>query len=532
VKATGNLGLAFTIALACAAAASAETARLTKDRYVDKCKGAWAGQMIGVCYGAPYEFRSNGRPITGPLRPWTPDRIAGAIGQDDVYVEMTFLEALEDHGLDVTFEQAGQAFAATKFPLWHANCQGRINVRRGIMPPRSGHPDHNRHADDIDFQIEADLFGILCPGLPRESNRLCDVFGHVMNYGDGVYGGMFVAGMYAAAYFENENVAEVLAAGLACIPEASTYHQCISDVVRWHAEHPDDWLATWRLVEDTWQDDVDCMPGNPFNIDAKLNGAYIAMGLLYGDGDLLRTLEIATRCGQDADCNPSNAAGVVGCMKGFSALGAEWTSGIADIEDRNFLHTDYCFRTLVAACQRTTEAIILRAGGEVGEDAYVIPRQAPAPPPLEQWTDQMAILSVPISRHEVAAWDAAWEVRACGSDMSPGLREEQYGRKGVLLIHPVDRDSPAVLAAELSVPDTPHPTLALEVASDRRGDFLLKVYVQDDLVEETVVDTHGKWTTIEIDMTPYAGKTVPVRIENHADDWAWEAAYLDRVGLK
>jgi len=505
---------------------------LTKNRYADKCQGAWVGQMIGVCYGAPYEFRSNGRPITEPLRAWEPDRIAGAIGQDDLYVEMTFLKALETHGLKITPEQAGLAFAATKFPLWHANLRGRTNVRRGVLPPFSGHPDHNRHADDIDFQIEADLFGILCPGLPQESNRLCDVFGHIMNYGDGVYGGMFVAGMYAAAYFEDEDVRAVLAAGLACIPEASTYHACISDVIRWHTEHPEDWLATWRLVEERWQDDVDCMPGNPFNIDAKLNGAYIAMGLLYGQGDMLRTLEVATRCGQDADCNPSNAAGVLGCMKGYQELGAPWTSGVARIADRDFLHTDYSFTTLIAACQRTTEAIVRQAGGEVQEGAYVIPRQEPMPAPFEQWDDQMAVLSVPISRHDVAAWDPAWEVLACGTDMSPGLREEQFGRKSVLLIHPVDRERPAVLAAHLGVPDDPHPMLAIEVASDRRGDFLLKVFVRDDLVEETVVDTRGRWITIEIDLKPYAGMTVPVRIENHANDWSWEAAHLDAVSLR
>ena len=27
------------------------------------------------------------------------------------------------------------------------------------------------------------------------------------------------------------------------------------------------------------------LPGTSFNIDAKLNGAYIVMGLLYGEGD-------------------------------------------------------------------------------------------------------------------------------------------------------------------------------------------------------------------------------------------------------
>lgn len=363
--------------------------RLSKETYLDKCKGAWAGQMIGVCFGDRYEFKSNGAPITDPLDPWTPDRIHGAIGQDDCYVEMTFLKALQEHGPHITFEQAGRAFAATEYPLWHANRVGRDNVRQGIMPPLSGHPRHNPHADDIDFQIEADLFGILCPGLPQESNRLCDVFGHIMNYGDGVYGGMFIAGMYAAAYFEDTNVQKVVQAGLRCIPDASLYHQCISDVIRWHKENPQDWLAAWRKIEDKWQDDMDCEPGKPFNIDAKLNGAYVVMGLLYGEGDMLKTMEIATRCGQDSDCNASNAAGVLGCMKGFKALAPEFTSGIPEMERTHFAHTDYSFVTLVPACQRITEILIRNTGGKVRRNTYLIPRQKPRPPEkLEQWDDQ------------------------------------------------------------------------------------------------------------------------------------------------
>ena len=39
---------------------------------------------------------------------------------------------------------------------------------------------------------------------------------------------------------------------------------------------------------------------------------YIALALLCGEGDFDKTMEIAIRCGQDTDCNPSTAAGVLG----------------------------------------------------------------------------------------------------------------------------------------------------------------------------------------------------------------------------
>lgn len=523
---------AVAVALCLSAWAVAENVAMPRERFLDKCKGAWTGQMIGVCYGDVYEFRSNAKAITDPLKPWSPERIKGAIGQDDCYVEMTFLKAIEDYGLDVTFEQAGKAFADSKYELWHANKFGRENVRHGIMPPKSGHPDYNRHADDIDFQIESDLFGILCPGMPQESNRLCDIFGHVMNYGDGVYGGMFFAGMYAAAYFEDNDINKVIAEGLACIPAESLYHKCISDVIQWHKENPNDWLAVWNKIEEKWQDDVDCQPKDAVNIDAKLNGAYVVMGMLYGEGDLLKTVEFATRCGQDTDCNASSAAGVLCCMRGFKALDEQWVKGIKEIENTEFSYTDYSFNTLIPACQKVTEAIILRLGGEVKEDAYMIPRQAPVAAKLEQWDNQTAALSVPILPGEFVRWSKDWKLVACGHDMEPGVESKKYDRANVLCLHPVNEEKPAVIEANLAVPKDGKPKLVIETTSDQRGDYLLKVLVDKKPALEKVIDGHGKWTTVEVDLSAFAGKTVPVQIQNCANGWYFEAAYFAKVAIE
>lgn len=517
------------------AVASADETTLPREQYLDKMKGAWAGQMFGVCFGEPWEFRSNGAMILKDLGDWKPERLGCAIRQDDCYVEMTFLKAIEEFGLDVTLEEAGKAFGESKYPLWHANRHGRDNIRRGIMPPLSGDPRYNLHADDIDFQIEADLFGILCPGLPQESNRLCDIFGHVMNYGDGVYGGMFVSGMYAAAYFEDTDVLRVVKAGLACIPEASTYHQCISDVIQWHAEHPDDWQTTWKLIEAKWQDDVDCAPGDGFNIDAKLNGAYIVMGLLYGEGDLLKTAEYAVRCGQDADCNPSNAAGVLGCMKGLSGLGPMVQDGLPAMAEIPFDHTAYSFNGLVAACERVTSEIVARTGGSVEGDALKIMVQVPTPPKvLEQWTTKKEDLKQVILDSEIKAWHPAFTLVACGKDMEPGLRDEFAGRKPVLVLHPVSETEPAAVRGTLPVKRHGKQALRFDVASSDKGDFELEVVVEGNIALKETVDTQGAWKTVTVPL-PHKDVPVAVEIRNRANGWSYEAAFFARpevVGVK
>ena len=85
--------------------------------------------------------------------------------------------------------------------LWHANQMARYNLLRGLAPPVSGHWRNNPEADDIDFQIEADFIGLMAPGpAATRPPTYADKVGHIMNSGDGWYGGVFVATMYSLAF--------------------------------------------------------------------------------------------------------------------------------------------------------------------------------------------------------------------------------------------------------------------------------------------------------------------------------------------
>ena len=364
---------------------------LDAEDYRDRMMAAWIGQMAGVGWGGPTEFNFNGRIIPESEFPaWTPELI-NQYDQDDLYVEMTFLRTLEEHGWDVSPRQAGIDFANSEYPLWHANKFGRRNLRQGIAPPDSGHPQFNGHADDIDYQIEADFSGIIAPGMPVLVTELGDIFGRIMNYGDGLYGGVFVGAMYSEAFFESSPRA-IVEAGLRAIPADSQYHECISDVLRWHAEYPDDWETTWQRVNEKYHLNPDyrkasCGDKGDFNIDAKINGAYIVMGLLYGGGDPDRTIAISTRCGQDSDCNPSNAAGVLFTTMGFSRLPEKFISALK--RDVKFSHTAYDFDGLVAVCEKLAREAVVRGGGTVavdadGKETFRIAVVEPAPGIAEQ----------------------------------------------------------------------------------------------------------------------------------------------------
>ncbi|MGC8990989.1 MAG: ADP-ribosylglycohydrolase family protein, partial [Verrucomicrobiia bacterium] len=227
-------------------------------------------------------------------------------------------------------------------------------------------------------------------------------------YGDGLYGGMFVGGMYAAAFFE-KNPRRVVEAGLACLPPQSGYAQVIRDVLGWSDGSPNDWRGVWQKLQDKWDKDDVCPDGAlaPFNIDARLNGAYIAMGLLFGDGDLGKTMEISTRCGQDSDCNPSSAAGVLGVMMGYSGIPEIYKSGIPKLADKKFDFTEYSFNDICQSTLARALAVVQRYGGRVADTELVIPQQSPKPPKLEQWNPGIPEKKITI-RDTAWTWTGQW----------------------------------------------------------------------------------------------------------------------------
>jgi ADP-ribosylglycohydrolase len=398
----------------------------------DKIRGGWAGKMIGVTCGAPFEFRSRGAMLEGDLQNYdgfSPRKVEDALSQDDLYVDATFAKVMDDKGLDATIADYAAALANTRYDLFHANAAARRLLAQGAAPEHTGDPVFNLHANDIDFQIEADFIGLMTPGLPAEANRYATRAGRLMGYGDGLHGGLFVASLYAAAFFE-ANPRKMVEAALRSLPPESGYAAAVRDVLAWDAENAD-WKATWRRIEQKWAHHGVCPSGalEPFDIDARLNGAYVVLGLLRGGGDFARTLEITVRAGQDTDSNASTALGVLGTALGYAAIPEAWKAGIPSIARRPFAYTDLSFEDLVASTRRRAVAAVIRAGGACAGDALLVPEQAPSPPALERLD-----MGTPSARIEAAGaawtWKGAWDDTSGAIDAGRPWHGKRSGRPG------------------------------------------------------------------------------------------------------
>jgi hypothetical protein len=286
------------------------------------------------------------------------------------------------------------------------------------------------------------------------------------------------------------------------------------------------------------------------------------MGMLYGNRDLDKTIAIATRCGQDSDCNPSNAAGVLFTSVGFSNLPDRFTSGID--KERKFSHTPYSYPILIHVCETLARRAVLHEGGRVerddaGREVFVIPVREPKPSPLEQswepgpignsrFTDmELALIDpapfdveeteepteVPDMNQAIARIASGWMVKDCAGYMDPGFHEKLRGRESVLVTHPRNRRNPCVIYKRVDLP-AGRSELSLTVGHHEDGDWTLIVTANGDELLKTTVGTETTqdgWRDIQVDLSEYSGKQVMLELFNEADDWAWEAGYWAKIAV-
>ncbi len=468
-----------------------EIIQLKKSVLKDKIMGGWAGQVIGCTYGGPTEFQWNGTMIGDHVPiPWDENQMLwwyeNAPGlYDDVYMDLTFVQVFEEHGLDAPAELHAKAFANAEYPLWHANQAARYNILNGIAPPASGHWKNNPHADDIDFQIEADFAGLMSPGMINAASKITDPIAHIMNYGDGWYGGVFVAAMYSQA-FVSEDIHFIVRESLKAIPEQSRFYKTIADVIQWHQMYPEDWKWTWFEIQKKWTAEKGCPDGffKAFNIDASVNAAYIVLGLLYGNGDYGKTIDISTRAGYDSDCNPSNAAGILGAMMGYSNIPDYWKQGLDKVESKKFAYTDISLLEVYEIGYGHALQMIERNGGKIEEEQVEIQYQKVQAVRFEESFEGL----YPVKRIS-KTWGDLW------SGFGPGKEEfkEKFIGSAVVVSGRVEKRNPNLPDYELS----------------------LDVYLNDEFMETIIMPTkqnlrkHEVYWNYELPEEEYEIRLVP-----------------------
>src|SRR5262249_244773 len=226
--------------------------------------------------------------------------------------------------------------------------------------------------------------GALAPGLPNLAGRLAREFGHVNGYAEGTDGAVFMAGMVSLAFVEKDTKV-IVSKAAKLIHHDSPYRKCL-DLVIALASAGKSFEEIVNAVEDRWHLEY------PATNNAVPNGGLVAASVWFGEGDFLKTVNLAARAADftDADCNAANAAAVVGAMHGMKALPPHLVERLGDRikgEKMGSVALTPPFDEKIADLAKRTAAIgekfLLANGATLSGEKFSVPVQAPVTQPAE-----------------------------------------------------------------------------------------------------------------------------------------------------
>ena len=102
--------------------------------------------------------------------------------------------------------------------------------------------------------------------------------------------------------------------------------------------------------------------------------------------------------------------------------------------------------------------------------------------------------------------------------------------------HPQNRKEPCTLEKrKVAIPKSKTTTLKMRVSHHPHGDWQLRVLTNKKVIKDQIVSSEtvgsDEWLDVSVDLTPFAGKTIDLTIENRANNWHNEWAYWNRVEI-
>lgn len=336
--------------------------------YEERVYAGVLGKIIGVYLGRPFEGWTNQRieEQLGEIQYYVHEKLKAPliVSDDDISGTFTFLRALPDHLLSygITPEQIGKTWLnyliEKKTILWWGGMgistehTAYLRLKNGIPAPQSGSIELNGQivSEQIGAQIFIDGWAMVCPGDPERAVALAGKAASVSHDGEAVYGAQVVAAMEAQAFVESD-IQRLLQCAVNFIPRASLIYQMIEDIRQWHTDHPRDWRATFRNIEEKWG-----YKNYGGGCHMLPNHAIIILALLYGDDDFQKSLMIANTAGWDTDCNSGNVGCLMGIKNGLAGLdkGVDFRGPVAD---RMYLPSADGGRCITDAARETYEVV-------------------------------------------------------------------------------------------------------------------------------------------------------------------------------
>ena len=400
--------------LATATNVEAKERTITHEELMDKISGYWIGQLLGNYMGFPFENNWVDEPVPvfvdriytykddKSLRiadynrkgfiPIMCDSVHGAWSDDDTDIEFVTLHAVEKYGLDITYPEITEMWVThINDHIWCANRFARDLMEKGLVAPHTGRKENNEEWFQIDPQLVNEIWSVFYPGMTKLAAKRADWAAHITNDDWGTHPTIAYGAMISAAFFEKD-VEKLVQIGIEAAPDKGPYAEGIRDVVKWHKEY-DNWRDTRKEIHNKYYKYKKGSYEAPVSVVSSLqNGLCGIMAILYGEGDYMKTVGIASSAGYDCDNQAATCAALIGIRNGLSGLGdkpIDITINIASQQEwkvpfnnmycnftRDGLPTRTPIDEIVERIAKISKTAILENGGRMelrdGKPVYII----------------------------------------------------------------------------------------------------------------------------------------------------------------
>jgi ADP-ribosylglycohydrolase len=309
---------------------------LNRTEYRDKLLGCWLGKNIGGTLGAPFEWRRQVNDVSF----YTQDLGGEPLPNDDLDIQLLWLVALEERGIDLSARTLAEYWCLYLTPHWAEYGTAKINMRAGLPPPLSG-TMHNVYKDSCGAFIRSEIWACIAPGLPDVAVRYaCEdaILDH--GNGEGAYGEIFMAALESAAFVIKDlrtlveiglshipadcGVARAVHTACECFDAGKTWRETRDEILKRHrgssfANSPD---------RTSPEDRAKGFHEGQVGYDAPSNVALTVLGLLYGGDNFARMICTTVNCGEDTDCTAATAGAIFGILHGAGGIPQNWIAPI------------------------------------------------------------------------------------------------------------------------------------------------------------------------------------------------------------
>jgi hypothetical protein len=336
--------------------------------------------MLGNLNGIPHEMDYIDEP--GNVQTYTPALPEGARTDDDTDFEWVYLKVMQDEN---TIYLSSERLAALwkeriNRGIWCSNRYSRYLMDLGINPPLTSNFALNPWADfNISGQFICETFGLMAPGMPQTASKIGLNYTRITIDLEPAQTTQLFCTMISSAFFEDD-IDNILDAGLSALDPKSELNEIISDVRSWHQKYPEAWRTTRRLIKEKYSKYGGKMRDRN---GYELNTAATIAALLYGNGDFVETLTTAFNFGWDADNTAATAGTIVGVIKGYRWMMAQGWQIVDRYQNtkRDNMPEDETITSFADRVIDLAERVIINNGGERvlkdGNPIYMITTEKP-----------------------------------------------------------------------------------------------------------------------------------------------------------